>query len=96
MTSGQAARISLEKENYGKSFFHLGPERDNVLYSGLNIEKTVIEQCDFILCTGLFDDQMEDLNFYKSLLEKYSKKKTDMYQSRFNGTQGLKGRVLRW
>ena len=75
MTSGQAARISLEKENYGKKFFHLGPERDNVLYSGLNIEKTVIEQCDFILCTGLFDDQMEDLNFYKSLLEKYSKKK---------------------
>ena len=40
-----------------------------------NIEKTEIEQCDFILCTGLFDDQMEDLNFYKSLLEKYSKKK---------------------
>ena len=23
-------------------------------------------------------------------------KKYDMYQSRFNGTQGLKGRVLRW
>ena len=34
-----------------------------------------IENCDYILCTGLFDDHNKDLRYYKDLLEKKLKKK---------------------
>ncbi len=75
MTSGEAAKISLKKMYYGKKFYHLGPERDNILYKGLDLKKTIIEECEFILCTGLFDDQMENLDYYNSLLNEHTKKK---------------------
>ena len=29
-----------------------------------------INECDYILCTGLFDDHYDDLKYYKNLLEK--------------------------
>ena len=34
-----------------------------------------IDDCDYFLCTGLFDNKSEDLNYYKDLLEKKIKKK---------------------
>jgi HAD superfamily hydrolase (TIGR01459 family) len=34
-----------------------------------------IENCDYILCTGLFDEHDKDLKFYKELFEKNLKKK---------------------
>ena len=32
MTSGEAAMLALQKESYGKFFYHLGPERDNSVF----------------------------------------------------------------
>ena len=43
-----------------------------------NIEinyETILEKCDFILCTGLFDEEENSLDYYKKLLEKYTKLK---------------------
>ena len=34
-----------------------------------------ISKCDYILCTGLFDDHDQDLKYYKDLFEKNLKKK---------------------
>ena len=34
-TSGEAALKSLQKDLYGKNFYHLGPKRDSSLFSGL-------------------------------------------------------------
>ena len=34
-----------------------------------------INDCEYLLCTGLFDDHEKDLIYYKSLLEKHIKKK---------------------
>ena len=42
-----------------------------------------IENCDYILCTGLFDDYEKDLKYYKNLFEN-NIKKDDLYKSRFN------------
>ncbi len=75
LTSGEIARKSLLQKKFGLSFFHLGPERDSTLFIGLEKNKTSIEKCDFILCTGLFDDQMENLNYYEDLLKKFTSKK---------------------
>ena len=74
-TSGEIARDSLKTKKFGINFFHLGPERDNSIFVEWEKNKTSIEKCDFILCTGLFDEQEENLSFYKQLLKDHIKKK---------------------
>jgi|TARA_B110000259_G_scaffold95873_1_gene110927 HAD superfamily hydrolase (TIGR01459 family) len=75
MTSGEAAMLALEKESYGKFFYHLGPERDNSVFFKIKENKTTLEKCNFILCTGLFDHKQESLDYYKDLLNKHTSKK---------------------
>ena len=75
LTSGEAAINSIKNFEYGKFFFHLGPERDCKIYLGFENYKTKLEKCDYILCTGLYDDKMSELEFYKKLLNNYINKK---------------------
>ena len=74
-TSGEAALQALKKNVYGKTFFHIGPQRDNDLFAGLEKNKTSLEMCEFILCTGLFEKEESSIDFYKMLLEEYKNKK---------------------
>ena len=74
-TSGEAAINSIRNFDYGRFFFHLGPERDSKIYQGLENYKTELEKCDYILCTGLYDDQMSKLEFYEKLLKNSLSKK---------------------
>ena len=75
LTSGEAAINSIKNFKYGKFFFHLGPERDNKIFEGLENHKTELEKCDYILCTGLYDNEMEKLHFYEKLLKNNTDKK---------------------
>ena len=75
LTSGEAAAKSLREGKFGIKFFHLGPERDMPMFTGLEKNKSSIEKSDFILCTGLFDEHEDDLNYYKELLKDYTSKK---------------------
>ena len=70
-TSGEAALKSLQQNIYGKSFYHLGPKRDTSLFKGLEKNKKNLEDADFILCTGLFDNEEKSLDYYKHLLDKH-------------------------
>ena len=74
LTSGEAALNSLKKNEFGKKFYHLGPQRDDSLFVDIKKNKTSIENCDFILCTGLFDEEEENLKFYENLLKNFTKK----------------------
>ena len=75
-TSGEAALIYLKKNLIDKNFFHVGPPRDFDLFKDFEKKKLDnIEKSEYILCTGLFDDHNEDLNYYKDLFEKNIKKK---------------------
>ncbi len=75
-TSGEAALNYLKKNLSNKTFFHVGPPRDFDLFKDLKKNKSEgIENCDYILCTGLFDDNDTDLNYYKELFKKNLKKK---------------------
>ena len=74
-TSGEAAVQILKENVYGKKFYHLGPDRDKDLIAGFEKNKTSLEKCDFILCTGLFENEESSLNYYKNLLEKYTELK---------------------
>jgi len=75
MTSGEAAMHAINKNKFGKTFFHLGPPRDTSVFENVKNNKTDIESCDFIICTGLFDEYEDDLEYYKNFLKKYISKK---------------------
>ena len=75
MTSGEAAIKSLNERKFGIKFFHLGPERDIAMFVGLEKNKTSLEDSDFILCTGLFDEYEDNLDHYENLLKNYTSKK---------------------
>jgi len=70
-TSGEAALKSLKKNIYGEKFYHLGPKRDNDLFRGFEKNKKSLEESDFILCTGFFENKEDSLDFYKDLLKKH-------------------------
>jgi len=75
VTSGEAALQTLKNNIYGKKFYHVGPKRDEDLIKGFEKNQTSLDKCDFILCTGLFDDKTNSLNYYENLLEKNIKLK---------------------
>ena len=79
-TSGEAA-LNYLKNNYSKEkFFHIGPPRDFDLFLSFKDNKCMnINDSEYILCTGLFEDHDEDLKFYKNYLENNLKKKYDLY-----------------
>ena len=75
-TSGEAALNYLKKNLSGKNFFHVGPPRDFDLFKDFEKNKSDnIDKSDYILCTGLFDENNKDLKFYKNLFDKHLKKK---------------------
>ena len=75
MSSGEASMKALKKEKFGKLFFHLGPNKDNEIYINIKKNKSTLDQCEFILCTGLLEGTGEDLDYYKNLLKNHVSKK---------------------
>ena len=75
ITSGEAAMSAINQNKFGKTFYHLGPDRDDSIFKKVKKNKTSLENCDFILCTGLLDNYEDDLNFYKDLLMNHTSKK---------------------
>ena len=75
MTSGEAAMQAINQKKFGRKFYHLGPSRDISVFEKVKDNRTDLKSCDFILCTGLFDDHNNDLNYYKKLLLNHVSKK---------------------
>ena len=75
-TSGEAALNYLRKHFLEKTFFHIGPPKDFDLFTDFKKNKSEnIENSDYLLCTGLFDNHDKDLKYYKNLFENNLKKK---------------------
>jgi HAD superfamily hydrolase (TIGR01459 family) len=75
-TSGEASLQYLNKQYEFQKFFHVGPPRDFDLFHDFkNYKSNKIDDCKYLLCTGLFDEHDKDLNYYKDLLEKHLEKK---------------------
>ena len=63
-TSGEAALNYLKKNFLNEIFYHIGPSRDFDLFNDFEKnESDNIEKCDYLLCTGLFDDHEDDLKY---------------------------------
>ena len=77
VSSGDVTRGVLE-QRAGQSMFHIGPERDRSIYSGLNLHFAPLEQADFVICSGLDDDDVETPDDYRDRLELMRKRKLFM------------------
>ena len=74
-TSGEAALNYLKKHFSSKKFFHIGPPRDFDLFNLFENNKCKnINESEYLLCTGLFDDYDTDLIYYKNLFDKHINK----------------------
>jgi HAD superfamily hydrolase (TIGR01459 family) len=52
----------------GKRMFWLGPERDSSIHRGLEAVFKPLEEADYIICTGLFDDETESAEDYRDMM----------------------------
>jgi len=67
VTSGDVTREMLAARA-GARVYHLGPERDLSTYDGLDLTLAPIEEADLVVCTGLFDDEVETPEHYRAPL----------------------------
>jgi HAD superfamily hydrolase (TIGR01459 family) len=54
----------------GKKLYWVGPERDGSIHRGLDPVWSELESADYIICTGLFDDETETPEDYRPMLMK--------------------------
>lgn len=68
VSSGGVTRDLLTREG-DAPFYHLGPARDRAIYEGLAVRPVPLEEARLILCSGLFDDETEQAEDYRPMLE---------------------------
>jgi HAD superfamily hydrolase (TIGR01459 family) len=67
VTSGDVTRAEVEKRA-GERVFLIGPERDHTIFTGLEAPFSTAEEANYVVCTGLFDDEVETPDDYRELL----------------------------
>ena len=67
VSSGDLTRHFVA-DHPSKKMFWVGPERDSSIHRGLNAVTAPLEQSDYIVCTGLFDDETETAEDYRAML----------------------------
>jgi HAD superfamily hydrolase (TIGR01459 family) len=78
VSSGGMCRQLMADEGE-RRFFHLGPLRDAGLYHGLSARSDSFEAAQFVLCTGLFDDEAEKPDDYRPMLEEAYRRQMRFY-----------------
>jgi HAD superfamily hydrolase (TIGR01459 family) len=66
-SSGDVTR-AIVADRPAQRVFHLGPERDLPIFTGLDAPFAPVESADYVVCTGLFDDTTETLEDYRGIL----------------------------
>jgi HAD superfamily hydrolase (TIGR01459 family) len=66
-SSGDVTRAIVEARR-GQRVFHLGPERDRPIFSGMDTAFAPLESADYVVCSGLFDDTVETPENYRDML----------------------------
>jgi HAD superfamily hydrolase (TIGR01459 family) len=77
MTSGDVTRAMVAKRA-GERVFLIGPERDHTIFTGLEAPFSSADDADYVVCTGLFDDEIETPEDYAGLLRQLRARKLFM------------------
>jgi HAD superfamily hydrolase (TIGR01459 family) len=67
VTSGDVT-VAVVAGRPGQTLFHLGPERDHSIFAGLDVTFVPVETADYVVCSGLFDDETETAEDYREVL----------------------------
>jgi HAD superfamily hydrolase (TIGR01459 family) len=67
VSSGDVTRAVMAERSQ-KAVFHIGPERDLPIFDGLGLRFVPLEQAEYVVCTGLFNDEVETPENYRELL----------------------------
>jgi HAD superfamily hydrolase (TIGR01459 family) len=68
VSSGDVTRAVIEARP-GQSVFHIGPERDRSIFTGLDVRLAPLERADYVVCSGLDNDDVETPEDYRARLE---------------------------
>jgi HAD superfamily hydrolase (TIGR01459 family) len=77
VSSGDVTRAVIETRR-GQSIFHIGPERDHSIFRGLDVQFAPLERADYVICSGLDNDETEKPEDYRGRLEKMLARKLFM------------------
>ena len=69
VSSGDLTRLYVV-EHPGQKVFLIGSERHDTIHRGLDLTLAPLEQADYILCAGLFDDETETAEDYRAMMLK--------------------------
>jgi HAD superfamily hydrolase (TIGR01459 family) len=69
VSSGDVTRAVMA-DRPGKAVFHIGPERDLPIFDGLGLHFVPLEAADYVVCTGLTNDEEETPEDYVDLLSR--------------------------
>src|SRR6195952_2921722 len=67
VSSGDLTRHFIA-DHPGRKMVWIGPERDNSIHRGLDPVLAPLEQADYIVCTGPFDDETESAEDYRGMM----------------------------
>ena len=67
VSSGDVTR-GIVARRADQCVFHLGPERDHSIFTGLDVTFAPLESADYVVCSGLFDDTIETPDNYREML----------------------------
>ena len=67
VSSGDVTR-SLIRERSGERVGHIGPPRDLPIFEGLGAALVPVENADYVVCSGLYDDTTEKPDDYDNII----------------------------
>ena len=68
VSSGDVTRAVIEARP-GQSVCHIGPERDRSIFTGVDVRLAPLESADYVVCSGLDNDDVETPEDYRARLE---------------------------
>ena len=77
VSSGDVTRGVIEGRR-SETLYHLGPERDRSVFGGLTVRFAPLASADYVVCTGLEDDEVETPDDYRERLELMLKRRLFM------------------
>jgi HAD superfamily hydrolase (TIGR01459 family) len=77
VSSGDVTR-GVIAERRGQTLCHIGPDRDNSIFTGLDVQFAPLQSADYVVCSGLDDDDVDTPEDYRVRLETMLKRKLFM------------------
>jgi HAD superfamily hydrolase (TIGR01459 family) len=77
VSSGDVTR-SVMAARPDKNVFHIGPERDLPIFDGLGLKFVPLNEADYVVCTGLRNDEVETAETYRAEMGELLKRRLFM------------------